>query len=273
MRILPAAFFVVSIAFAASCNGPLYAVCDDPRRDCNMPAQGGQSIADYRQRDPAARPVQGGSVDFRSAVVSAVDDYPGRNGNVGNVWVQQHIDDSAYPGCAADPHGGRVCGMQLFAPTFIPAGSHVIPGDIVNVQGGSYDEFDCSVCGNGSNTFDGRTLPEVAMPSVERVGSTASPTPIDVTVAQLTDPATADDYVGVLVRITDVVMVGTTTSIGNLNIAAGLQMTQDLTAVVDPATRQPLAMGTRLQNIVGIASYFYQGNIIPRSVNDYEIVR
>jgi hypothetical protein len=267
-----AAPLLFAAVVTASCNGPLYSRCDDPRNDCREPPRGGEPIATYRTSNPASRPPEGGPVDFRSAVVIGVDDYlESASGNVGDVWVQQRIADASFAGCALDPvHGGRVCGMQLFAPTFIPAGSHLVVGDLVNVAGGAYDEFTCEPC---STQFDGRSLPEVGMPTVERVGTSPSPDPIDVTLAQLTDPDHADDYVGILVRVTDDVTTMALSSRQEITIAPGVQITSQLTPLNDPSTGRPIAAGTHLRNIVGIASYFFSTKIIPRSVNDYEIVR
>jgi hypothetical protein len=147
-----------------------------------------------------------------------------------------------------------------------------VVGDIANVQGGAYDEFTCEPC---RMQFDeGHSLPEVGMPTVERVGTSRSPDPIDVTLAQLTDPEHGDDYLGILVRITDsVTTMAYNTHNAEITIAPGIQMTAQLTPLNDPTTGQVLPAGTHLRNIVGIASYFYNPKIIPRSVNDYEIVR
>jgi hypothetical protein len=267
-----AAPLLVAALFVASCNGPLYSRCDDPRNDCNEPPRGGEPIATYRTANPASRPPEGGPVDFRSSVVIGVDDYLERaNGNVGDMWVEQHIYDDDFPCCARDcGHCGRVCGILIFAPTVVPSGSHFVIGDLVNVAGGAYDEFICEPC---SMQFDGRSLPEIGMPTVERVGTSRAPDPIDVTIAQLTDPDHGDDYVGVLVRITDTITTMPFNAMrSEITIAPGIQMTAQLTPLVDPSTGQVLPAGTQLRNIVGIASYFFSPKIIPRSVNDYEIV-
>lgn len=266
-------------ALALDCNGPLYGACDDPpgghlgaNGTCPGGSTTGQRIADFRQSNAAQRPTLGIPVDFRNVEIIGVDDYLGVDGKVGDIFVQQRISDMNFPGCVPDPvHGGRVCGIQLFSPSTVPAGAHVTLGDIVNVSGGTYEEFTCQTCSTG---FDpGRSLPEIGMPSVERTGSGIAAQPIDVTVAQLTDPDHGDDYVGVLVRVTDMVTTAAPRpSTGSILIASGLTMTAQLTPLNDPATGQPLPVGTHLINIVGIASYFFGPEIHPRSVNDYTVV-
>ncbi len=257
----------------AGCTGPLLTMCDDPRRDCDHPVSGAQRIADFRQSDPARRPTLGVPVNFRTTYVIGVDDFleAGTSAKIGDIFIEQRIADENYPGCVRDPvHGGRMCGIQLFAPVPIPAGTHMTVGDIVNVSGGVYEEFNCGTC---ATQFDGRTLPEIGQPTVERVGSGLLPDPIDATIAQLTDPDHGDDYVGVLVRITEVVTTSAISSRGEITIAPGLNMTGQLTALNDPSTGAPLPAGTRLTNVIGIASYFFGSKIIPRSVRDYTVVR
>ncbi|MEI8258004.1 MAG: hypothetical protein WCJ30_20195 [Deltaproteobacteria bacterium] len=259
--------------FAIAGCGPLTTMCDDPRNDCDHPAGGAQRIADFRQSDPAARPPLAIPVNFRTTYVIGVDDFleAGTSAKIGDIFIEQRIADENYPGCAPDPvHHGRVCGIQLFAPTPIPAGTHMTLGDIANVSGGQYEEFNCGTC---ATTFsDGRTLPEIGQPTVERVGSGLAPDPIDVTVAQLIDPDHGDDYVGVLVRITDVVTTTAISPRGEITLVPGLNMTGQLMALVDPSTGAPLAAGTRLTGVTGIASYFFGSKIIPRSVHDYTVM-
>lgn len=266
--------FALGAFVLAGCNGPLVSMCDDPRRDCDHPASNTQRIADFRQSDPAQRPTLAIPVNFHNVFVIGVDDFleAGTSAKIGDIFVEQRIADDTFPGCARDPvHGGRVCGIQLYAPTPIPAGTHMALGDLANVTGGQYEEFNCGTCATGFS--DGRTLPEIGQPAVERVGSGLQPDPIDVTVAQLIDPDHGDDYVGVLVRITDVITTSAISTRGEITVAPGLNMTGQLTALNDPATGAPLAAGTRLTNITGIASYFFGSKIIPRSVRDYTVMR
>lgn len=265
-------------ALVLGCNGPLYAACDEPpggplaaNGTCPGGTPTGQRIADFRQSDHAQRPRLGIPVNFHNVDIIGVDDYVGLDGKVGDIFVQQRIADANFPGCAADPvHGGRVCGLQLFSPSTVPAGTHMSLGDIANVSGGTYEEFNCGTC---STQFSGgRTLPEIGMASVERTGSGLAAQPIDVTMGQLTDPDHGDDYVGVLVRITDVATTSAPNTRGEIQIGTGLFMTAQLTALNDPATGQGIPAGSHVTNIVGIASYFFGSKIIPRNVNDYTVM-
>ena len=275
VRALP---FFALFALILDCNAPLRARCDDPpggriqnNGTCPGGATGENRIADFRESDPMARPMLGIPVDFHNVDVIGVDDYLEPGGKVGDIFVQQRITDETWPGCVLDPvHGGRVCGIQLFGATTVPAGTHMALGDIANVSGGTYEEFNCGTC--SSQFSGGRTLPEIGMGSVERTGSGLPVLPVDVTVAQLVDPVHGDDYVGVLVRITNVVTTSAPNSRGEIPIDPNLNITPQLTPLNDPATSTVLPAGTHLTNIVGIASYFFGSKIIPRSVNDYTVM-
>lgn len=272
---------LLALLFALpACVGYTQRYCDDlDPNACDTVARPGRRLAEYRQADRAARPAVGTAVDIRYLSVTAVDDFQeSATGSIGDIWVQERVMDPSFQGCVPHPQGGRVCGIQLFAPTFIPAGARPLEGDIVNVSGGRYEEFDCTPCCAPPRPpcrfTNGRTLPELSMTSVERVGSARAPDPVDATLDQIL--ANGDAYMGVLVRITDEVEIGATDTRGEIDVAGfeaqQLKISNQLTALVDPRSPadapQPLAAGTRLRGLTGIVSFFFGPKIIPRSRAD-----
>jgi hypothetical protein len=264
-------------AALGGCVGYDQAVCDDPNPHACDPhgATSTQQLSDFRTSNTASRPALNSAVDVRNVVVVAVDNYlESATGHTGDIWVAERVIDASFMGCVPDPmSGGRVCGMQVFSPAYVPAGSRVIVGDLVNVSGGQYQEFDCTPCCQPPRapcTFMGRTLPELAQPSVERVGSSAPLQPVQVSLADVLNGG--DAYTGVLVQLTDDVMTGAPNTRGEFPIGPNVTITPELTPLNDPSSPdsmpQPLAQGTTLHHLTGIVSYFYSPKIMPRSIND-----
>lgn len=277
-RVAGALATLVSAALASSAGCGLgVAACDELDQACNTPVDpsGYVQLSAYRQRDRRARPMVGGAVRMRNLVVTAIDDHvENSSGNTGDVWVQERVRDPNFSGCVPHPQGGVVCGIQLFAPTILPAGSQLVPGDLVNINGGRYDEFDCSVCCAPPREpclfSDGRTLPELSMTSVERVGSTVPPTPIDTTLAQIA--MGGDQYMGILVRVTDEILLPAPDTRGEYRLASNVNLSTQIGPLVDSAGRT-LEPGTRLRNVTGIVSFFFGSKLLVRGPEDYTVAR
>jgi hypothetical protein len=258
--------------------------CDEiDRRSCNQPLPQGTTLATYRQAATASRPTPGGPVSVSNVVVSAIDDFLEPRGSTGDVWVQEVINDPSFDGCAPMPDGRRVCGIQLFAPTNIPTGSYLLVGDTVRVSGGSYDEFDCTPCCPPPRRpcrFEGRTLPEFSRAGVERIGTAVEPVVVPATIRQILDGG--DRYVGVLVRITDEVMLETPTGSdatrGEIRMVGGINLTSQIGPLQDRMGRPLFDSATgrlnynRLRNVTGIVSYFFGPKLLPRGPRDFEVV-
>jgi hypothetical protein len=211
------------------------------------------------------------------------DDHLEPGGETGDLWVQEVISDPAFTGCAPMPDGRHVCGIQLFAPSTIPTGSYLLPGDSVQITGGSYDEFNCTPCcapPRAPCTFsEGRTLPEFSRAGVERVGTGIEPVIVPATVQQIVEGG--DRYVGVLVRLEGDVMMetptGSTANRGEIRLVGGLNLAPQIGPLNDRATGRPLydratsrLNFTRVRNIVGVVSYFFGPKLLPRGPEDIE---
>jgi hypothetical protein len=267
-------FAAATLAVATtSCVGYDQRVCDDlDTRACDHPAVPAQRLRDFRQRNLAARPTVGSAVQVPNVVVTAVDTYQEPGGDVGDVWVQERVAEADFDGCVAHPLGGRVCGMQLFSPTPVPAGTRLLAGDLVDVSGGRYDEFDCTPCCAAPRPpcrFTGRTLPELSVTNVTRLGSARPPDAIPVTLADITTQG--DAMTGVLVRVMGEFTLTATRRPNEFDIGMGIVVTNQLTPLTD-AQGMALVAGARVRNITGIVSYFFGTKLIPRSTMDYEVV-
>lgn len=263
--------------------------CDElDRRSCGQPAEQKDPLSRYRQAPGAGgvRPPPGGAVNVGNVVVTAIDDYlESVSGNTGDVWVQQVFNPPVnFEGCAPMPDGRRVCGIQLFAPTFVPAGSALLTGDLVTVTGGRYDEFDCTVCcrppANPCRFMD-RILPEFSQASVERVGTGVAPVVVPTTIETLASGG--DNYTGVLVNIPGEIMLTMPArgdiGRGEIPIAnsGGMKLSAQIGALVDRASGRPIfdvennrLNFTRLRNVTGIVSYFFGNKLLPRGPQDFE---
>jgi hypothetical protein len=282
----PVVTALVSLAISAGACTSLNdaPVCDDPAGHCNDPnTNAGPSGPPLHQfRATAAlpdggppRPPLGVGVDWGAVVVIAVDNYlEGPTGKVGDVWVAERVPGN-FPGCAYDMATDEsVCGIQLFNPSPIPSGSHMLEGDLAHVSGGTYEEFNCPTC--SSHFPNGRTLPEIGTPSIERIGSAATPEPISMSLSQFAGGQ--DSTVGIVVRINEPLQVlsGPDShgeySIDTLGITGtGVTMSPQIGPIV-PRGQPTLAAGTIICNLTGVGSYFYNQKILVRGPADLQIV-
>ena len=246
--------------------------CDEPDNSCNRPfLRSTTPISALRNPDPARRVAVGTPVDARNLQVTAFDEYDETmGGNVGTVYVQETIPAGntadAFLPCPLRPNRmARVCGISTFNTTFSPLAYRPRVGDLVDMSGGSYDEFDCSgVCGSPPQPFpDGRFLPQVRSPTIRSAGVAPLPTPVVVTVQDLTVHNAA--LIGVLVEVANVTAIGPADRRGEIQITAdrngpklALQMV-NIPGVV---------AGTRWARVVGVVSYFYGPKLIPRTLAD-----
>lgn len=265
-RALTAVLLTLSVA---GCSDKLDTVrCDELGNPCNRPyLQNTMTLLSLRGRQVP----EGSPVDLRSVQITAVDNYDeDEGGSVGSVWVQGRypVGDPSdrFNPCPILPDGSaRVCGISTFGTVLAPTGYHPNVGDLVDVSGGAYDEFDCSgVCGTPPQPFpDGRFLPQLREPTVRSAGVAPPTAPLPVSINDILQNNQA--LIGVLVEVTDVTATAAPDQRGEIAISPGrdgLKLTQELTPVAG------VQAGTRWDRVVGVVSYFYGAKLIPRSTAD-----
>ncbi len=267
--LLVSALFALSLA---GC-GDSTTRCDEPDRSCNRPyLQGTTPLARLRDPDMARRmALLGAPVDARNLQVTAYDELDETmDGDLGTVYVQETIapgdtTDRFLPCPLLPDNSARVCGISTFNTQFAPLAYRPKIGDLVDMSGGAYDEFDCSgVCGSPAQPFpDGRFLPQVREPTIRSAGVAPQPTPVRVTVDDLMTHNAA--LIGVLVEVSNITVAAAPDRRGEIQISAdrnGPKMTQEMVTIPG------VAMGTRWSRVVGVVSYFYGPKLIPRTLAD-----
>lgn len=263
---------VAMAGLLGSCAPVGDAVCDEPDNRCGRPSTT-DSLTLLNVRSPSPRYPIGSPVNVRSVTVTAFDSYDEDNaGSVGSVYAQQYVpvgqttDRWAPCPISADPRY-RVCAISLFAPTVAPTSFIPRPGDIVDLVGGQYTEFDCSgVCGNPPQPFDnGRFIPQISYGTVRSAGVSSAPTPL---VVQLNDIIEHNaELMGILVTVENVTAVGAADTRGEIPLTAGrsgLKLTQEFTQVMG------VTNGTRFTRLTGVVTFFYGPKLVPRSAADVE---
>ncbi len=263
---------ILALVAPAGCVETVGSVrCDEvDTRTCNMPfTSGALTLRTLRTRMPAYP--EGQPVNIRGVVVSAVDDYDeDMTGRVGTIYAQEFSP----PGNTTDPlrpcpltpdRRYRVCAISLFAPTLAPSGYRARVGDIVDIVGGGYDEFDCAgVCGTPPQPFDnGRFIPQIARPTATNAGVAPPPVPLPATLAAIDQNNEA--YMGLLVTVENVVAMGAPDRRGEIALGAGregLKLTQQFVAIPG------VINGTRWRRVTGIVTYFYGAKLVPRTLAD-----
>jgi hypothetical protein len=265
--------YITLLASAVGCVGaPVSPHCDEPDNSCNRPyLQSTTPLSALRNPDPMRRVAVGTPVNARNVQVTAYDEYDeDMNGSLGTVYVQETIA----PGDPSDPflpcpllpdRSGRVCGISTFNTRFDPLAYRPKINDLVDMSGGSYDEFDCSgVCGSPPQPFpDGRFLPQVRQPTLRSAGVAPAPVPVRVTVADIMNHHAA--LIGVLVEVSNVTVAAAPDRRGEIQITSdrnGPKLTQEMLAIPG------VTVGTRWSRVVGVVSYFYGPKLIPRTLAD-----
>jgi len=146
----------------------------------------------------------------------------------------------------ADAAGGPMSGAVLVVPRQLESDYQM--GDVLDIEG-NVEDFNC--------------MTRVTGDSVEKVGSGADVAPLDVTVGDLTDPATAESYEGVLVRLTDVT-ADEELQYGKFKLVGGL-VVDDL---LMPFNLE-LPLQQNIESLTGFINYAYGAyELVPRSESD-----
>lgn len=173
---------------------------------------------------------------------------------------------------AQQPGAARFGGTYVFTNSLPFA---LAPGDVVNIDG-VYEEFD----NNGSSTAREDTLSELIATSstggFTMVGTTAVPAPVEVSVAELGDPARREELEGMRVRLADTgpLAVSQTTS-GNfgefyVEAAPGAREQNIDNAFVDLDSAFPaLAVGDQIDSVTGLLVFnFDEHKVAPRTASE-----
>ncbi|MBK6529372.1 MAG: hypothetical protein IPF99_07190 [Deltaproteobacteria bacterium] len=261
------------IVSALGCSDvPTTQRCDEPDNSCNRAfLRSTTPLSALRDPNPMRRVPEGTPVDARNLQVTAYDELDETmDGDLGTVYVQETIppgntDDPFLPCPLLADRSARICGISTFNTQFNPLAYRPKVGDLVDMSGGQYDEFDCSgVCGTPPQPFpDGRFLPQVREPTIRSAGVAPLPTPVRVTVADLMTHNAA--LIGVLVEVSNVTVAFAPDRRGEIQITSdrnGPKITQEMVTIPG------VVAGTQWSRVVGVVSYFYGPKLIPRTLAD-----
>ena len=206
--------------------------------------------------------IKGGSVTkdtcvlIKDAVVSAVD----TNGNyTKDVYIQA-------------TEGTKTCGIKLYQSTRSDSKlvTDLKPGTKVKVQG-KLKEWHPNAGEFADKTYTTKKhIKELDKPVITVLASGTAPTPLDVTVAQLTGASTADTYEDVLVKVKGV-------AVAKISAADPKYLNIDATIVDDKGNTMdirddlyPLTSLTELgcNDISGVVTYFFGYRIQPTAKAD-----
>lgn len=211
-----------------------------------IPAEQGEApVTPITTLNSPAPPPSNSEVRLANVVVTAFDTYDETGeGRTGTVYVQE-------------PGGGPRAGIQLFASSVVPAGSTLVPGDVVDVRG-TFVIFEGPP---GSNPFD-TPLPQITYGNVVRkVGEWTEPEPVTIGVAELL--RNGADYVGSLVRVE-----GVTASTGYERNPPRFTTDDGLTIASGLYAEPGVMPGTRFSAMTGVFTYFYDFQLLPRRAED-----
>jgi hypothetical protein len=209
-----------------------------------------------KQNDPATRLPSNATFVAKGVVVIAVDTYDEtKDGkSIGNIYVQDPVQPTPWSG------------MTLYQVTRIPTDLQVVPGMGVDVIG-PYQPF----AGPSSGVFsNGIVLPEIVKGTITQTYEAPSPDPVDITMADIADPVKSMQYVGRLVRMSNVQITGSFDAKRHeaaINSSTAITLASQLVALDDPMGIN-LTMGTTLKSVTGVMNYFYTLKLCPRNADD-----
>lgn len=194
----------------------------------------------------------GTSVTLEGVVVVAIDAFGGRTGGI---YVQE-------------PEGGPFSGVFVFLSGTQAAG--LVPGDLVDIEGGEKDEFALT------DDTSGRTLTEVSAPqggsiTLTKVGTGTVPTPPVLNPWDLAaDDAEAEKWEGVTITFNNVAVTraprGVSSSdltLKEMTVTGPFRVGSNLTDLPDT-----IMLNDCFASVTGIGDYFFEYKILPRSAAD-----
>jgi len=207
------------------------------------------------------------SVGPTGLTVTAVDTWDETgNGAVGTVYVQDTISPTPLYGA-----------MPIFDPTFSPPDLKVLPGNLVDVQEGVYEEYVGPSDFGGCNRFcECETLPQLAGALKFDFDGTV-PEPVTIGPNDLGTYANARPYMGMLVTVKGVtIQANGSPSDGRYTakvdlVGSFVGSTWDIDDELwDVPHLMPLSAGQTFVSVTGIVTYFGTVNLAPRSAADFK---
>jgi len=243
MRCIAMTFLTVMITglfAAAGCRGD----DDNPSNNNNNDNSVTDDHTIYQVQDEShpSHLQDGDPVQIERVVVTAVDK-DDSDGYTGNVWVQE-------------PDGGAYSGIKVFAPAILPGGSldGINVGDLVDVSG-TVDEY------HYDPTDD--TVTEIIDGSVNVLGQADPLTPEVLGAQTVMDPASAEPWEGVLVRVESVRVTDRNEGWGQATFTGGLVAKDALWDVYANTV-----LDTCYLSVTGVVDYFYDFFVLPRGQSD-----
>lgn len=193
------------------------------------------------QKIKSGEVVKGTLVRLNDVVVTSVDIF-------GDFKGDMYVQEAA---------GGAWSGIKLFRPIRDDGGQlgDLKAGDHVRVEG-EVDHFSPK-----STPFpDGRVVIEISNAKVKFLNAGTAPQPAAITYEQLSKPTDADQYEGVLVKLSQVQILGGLDQYGQFKVTRCIDIDDDL--------YQHTPQVGQCVDVTGILVYFYGHRINPRGASD-----
>ncbi len=205
------------------------------------------------RRDPAAQP----TMNVGRAVVVAIDNYDETRDGKGRgaVYVQDVSSSAPYSG------------VSLYRPTLLPASSTPAPGDVFELIGGKYQEN--TTIGTTVTFPAGQYLPQLAYATGNFAFEYVPPAPAEVTPAMLANWETGKQYIGMLVKLTNV-RVSKWEDDGKGRVTGDIASGASAPAISNELMDIQGAVGSRTSfaSVTGVVTYFFSLKVAPRSAAD-----
>ncbi len=206
------------------------------------------------------------NVNVSSVVVTAVDsfDETSNGKSIGTIFVQD-VDQA-----------GPFAGVSMYAPTYIPGNLRLAPGDVIDMAG-EYTEQ--TTIGTTVTFPSGSFLPQMNKPQATQAFEVSEPQPAVIQLSDLDSFTTGRQWIGMLVTINDVTVLGAPTNNGGRvaaiidNVADGPEINNelfDLQAWNGSNTQNSFPSGTHFKSVTGIVDFFFNLFICPRSMADLQ---
>ena len=227
----------------------------DVSADARSDAPSGDDQTIYDVQNGTIQP--GSPVTLRGVVVTALDRFGERTGEL-------YVSELA---------GGPYSGVLVFGAERSVVDTLAV-GDLVDIEGGILDEFDCAPCGTPFS--DAQTLTEITPAmggaiTVTKVGTAAVPAPTLVEPWVLAgDPAEAEKWEGVLITFENVAVLRAPRAEmvpdrAEFDVTGPYAVSAGLTELSPDA----FSRGDCFASVSGIGGYFYEPKLLPRGAGDF----